>query len=436
MRHDPQQRHWSARTPLVIGLTALVVLLGGFGTWSTQSTLAGAIVAQGQLEVDQNRQVVQHPDGGVVERVMVEEGDVVAAGDVLLTLDATLLRSELNAVEGQYYEILARRARLAAERDGADTLTIPDELTEAAQTTPLVSELIEGQRRLFQARRDSMEQRLDQLEKRKQQTASQIEGIAAQEAAIAEQIALMEQELAAQQSLLDRQLAQSSRVLSLQREAAQLQGRLGELVAAGAEAEGRITELEIEMLKLTSERREEAISRLRDLRYREVELAETRSSLRERLARLEIRAPVGGVIYGLTVFAPRSVIRAADAVLYIVPQDRPLVVSSRIKPMDVDEVFVGQQVNLRFPVFDSRSAPELQGHVTKVSADAFTDEGSRASFYRAEIRLADPDTAEYAALTLIPGMPVEAFIQTAERTPLQYLLDPLTSYFARAFRES
>ena len=428
--------HWSARFPLIVGFGALLILLGGFGSWSARSTIAGAIVASGQVEVEQNRQVVQHPDGGVVEAVHVREGDTVKAGDPLLTLDATLLQSELNAAEGQLFEIMARRARLAAERDGEDSVTFPAALQEATRRSPVVGDLVQGQTRLFRARRQSLAQRVEQLGRRKAQIASQIEGIEAQKAAIARQVDLVGTELAAQQSLLDRQLAQASRVLTLQREEARLEGELGELTASGAEAEGKITELDIEILKMESQRREEAITQTRDLQYREVEIAETVAALRERLARLDIRAPMAGVIYGLEVFAPRSVIRAADPVLYIVPQDRPLIVSSRIMPLDVDEVYVGQPVTLRFPVFDQRVTPELSGRVSRISADAFTDRESQASFYRAEIRLDPREIEKLDQMTLLPGMPVEAFIRTADRTPIAYLIEPLADYFSRAFRES
>lgn len=217
--------HWSARFPLIVGFGALLILLGGFGSWSARSTIAGAIVASGQVEVEQNRQVVQHPDGGVVEAVHVREGDTVKAGDPLLTLDATLLQSELNAAEGQLFEIMARRARLAAERDGEDSVTFPAALQEATRRSPVVGDLVQGQTRLFRARRQSLAQRVEQLGRRKAQIASQIEGIEAQKAAIARQVDLVGTELAAQQSLLDRQLAQASRVLTLQREEARLEGK-------------------------------------------------------------------------------------------------------------------------------------------------------------------------------------------------------------------
>ena len=251
------------------------------------------------------------------------------------------------------------------------------------------------------------------------------------------QLDLIQQELASQQSLLDRGLAQIAKVLNLQREEARLSGTVGELTAQRAQAEGRITELEIEALKLDTLRREEAITRLRDLQFQELELAEQSRTLRERLARLDIRAPVGGVVYGLQVYAKRSVIRPADPVLFIVPQDRPLVIMAQIEPIHIDQIFVNQGVTLRFSALDQRATPELFGQVTQVSADAFQDDATAFSYYRAEIQLNDGEKDRLPEGTiLIPGMPVEAFIRTDDRSPMEYLVKPLADYFAKAFRES
>lgn len=427
---------WSARLPMIIGITALVLLVGGFGTWSILANISGAIIASGQVEVDQNRQVVQHPDGGVVEAVLVGEGDTVAAGDILINLDAKLLRSELAIVEGQLFELIARRGRLQAERDEIDHVTFDPMLVALAQDRPDILDLMDGQTRLFNARNVSLEKESEQLDKRRTQITDQVVGIEAQQAALERQLSLIQQELTDQRSLLEKGLAQASRVLALQREEAGLLGRVGELTASVAQAEGRITETEIEILKLGTTRREEAITQLRDLQYRELELAERRQSLQEQLDRLEIRAPVSGVIYDLTVFAPRSVIRAAEPVLYLVPQDRPLVITSRVEPIHVDQVFVGQEVVLRFSAFDSRTTPELNGTVVQVSADSFIDERSQASYYRAEIELSPGELEKLKDLKIIPGMPVETFMRTNDRTPMGYLIKPLADYFNKAFRES
>ncbi len=425
---------WSAARPLIVGFLALVVLLGGFGTWAAMSQISGAVVASGRVEVDQNRQVVQHPDGGVVEEILVDEGDEVKAGDLLIRLDPEEIRSELAVVEGQLLEVLARRARLEAERDNTQELNFDPLLLET--DNEVAPELMEGQRRLIEAQLESEQQQADQLARQREQIADQIVGLESQQTAVAKQLEIVEKELADQQSLLDRGLAQAQRVLALQREQANLLGREGELKASTAQAGGRIAEIEIEILKLASTRRQEAISQLRDLQFNEIELSNRRRALLTQLDRLDIRAPVGGIVYGLTVFTPRSVIRAAEPILYIVPQDRPLVIATQVQPTDIDQLFLGQEVSLRLPAFDQRRSPELTGEVVQISADAFQDEGQAISYYRAEILLPEGEMDKLPKdMTLIPGMPVEADIRTSDRTPLAYLVKPLADYFARAFRE-
>lgn len=427
---------WSARRPLVAGFVSLAVLVGGFGWWSVGTEIAGAIVASGQLEVERNRQVVQHPDGGVVAEIAVKEGQTVAAGDLLLRLDGAMLRSELAIVEGQLFEIMARRARLTAERDDAAAIVFPPDLTAIGAGRPEVAELIDGQRRLFEARRDTLAREIEQLAEQKKQIDSQIGGIRAQSDALTRQVALIREELADQQNLLDRGLAQASRVLALQREEARLAGSVGELTANLGQSQERITELEIQVLRQQAARREEASTQLRDIGSQELELVERRRALTERIARLDIRAPVGGVVLGLTVTTPRSVVRPADPVLYIIPQDRPLVIAAQVPTVDIDQVHPGQAVELVFSAFSTRTTPQLRGRVERVSADAFQNQQTGQSFYRAEILLEPGERERLGDLALVPGMPVEAFIQTDQRTPLAYLLKPFTDYFSRAFRET
>src|SRR5690606_15826190 len=334
------------------------------------------------------------------------------------------------------FEILARRGRLEADRDDAASVTFPEELARFAEGRPEIAALMAGQERLFAARAETEANEIDQLRRRSAQIASQIAGIAAQRAATDSQLVLIGKELADLTGLLDKGLTQAGRVLALEREKARLEGVAGELDATRAEAEGKITEIDIEVLKRGSTRREEANTQLRDLGYRELELAERRRTLSEQIDRLEIRAPVSGVVHALQVTTPRSVIRAAAPVLYLIPQDRPLVIAARVSPVHVDEVRVGQEVTLRFAALDSRTTPELLGQVARVSADALTDEASRSAYYRAEVTLEPGELAKLAGHAIIPGMPVEVFIRTGERTPLAYLVKPLAEYFNRAFRES
>ncbi|SIS88181.1 HlyD family type I secretion periplasmic adaptor subunit [Paracoccus saliphilus] len=432
----PQPERWSVRGSLLLGIVAIILLFGGFGVWALQSRITGAVVAPGQVEVQQQRQVVQHPDGGVIEDILVEEGETVSAGQALLQLDGTLLKTELVIVEGQYFEILARRGRLEAERADAEAPDFPVELLETAKGDPKLASLIEGQKSLFTARRDTMSQSLEQLANQSQQINEQITGIDAQLAALSEQRNLIGEELEDQQSLLDRGLAQASRVLALRREAARIDGQIGELQASRASAETRQSELDVQRLRMTAQRREEAETQLRDLGYRELELAERRRSLTEQISRLELRAPAAGIVYDLKVTTPRSVIRAADPLMYIVPQDRPLVIGARIATINVDEVQPGQPVALRFAAFSSRTTPEISGKLLRVSADALIDEATRAPYYRAEVTIPPEELDKLGELALIPGMPVEVYIQTGERSPMTYLLKPMMDYFNRAFREN
>lgn len=425
----------SARMPMVLGGIALLVLVGGFGGWAALTNIAGAIIATGQIEVERNRQVVQHLDGGVVDKVLVREGDVVKAGDVLIQLDADQLASDLALVEGQLFEYMARIGRMTAERDDADEISFMPLLVQNSGR-PEVAELMQGQENLFRARLETVERETEQLAKRRDQIGSQVEGIDAQSKALATQLGLIEKELADQQSLLDRGLTQQGRVLSLQREQARLAGVLGELTANRAQAEGRMTEIDIELIKLKASRREESITRLRDMQTNQLQLLEQRHSILQRMERLDIRAPVSGIVYGLTVTTPRAVIRPAEPVLYLVPQDRPLVIMAQVEPIHIDQVHVGQEVRVRFSALDARTTPELVAHVVQISADAFTDERTQHSYYRAEVELDDGELEKLNGQPILPGMPVETYLRTADRTPIAYLVKPFTDYFNKAFRET
>jgi HlyD family secretion protein len=427
----------SASRPLLAGFAAVALLVGGFGWWAATTDIAGAVIATGRIEVDSNRQVVQHVDGGVVEELLVKEGDMVEQGQVLLRLDPTFVSAELAITEDRLWETSARRARLEAERDGAEEIEFDPELLEAAATDPEIADVVEGQQNLFDARAESSESTKEQLRRRRFQIASQVDGIDSQAAALATQADLIQDELTDQQSLLDRGLAQASRVSALMREEARIEGTRGELAASRAEAGERITEIDLELLSIDTRLREEAITELRDIRTEELELQEQRRAQLAQSERLEVRAPVGGIVYGMTVFGSASVLRPAEEVLYIVPQDRPLVIAARVEPIHVDQVYPGQEARLQLSAFDMRTTPQLNGEVISISADSFDDERSGAPFYRAEIVLSEGERARLEDhQVLIPGMPVEAFIRTQDRTPLAYLVAPLATYFGKAFRES
>jgi HlyD family secretion protein len=426
----------SIRRPAWLGLAATLVLVLGFGLWSTQTRISGAIVAPGLIGVDRDRQVVQHPDGGVVSEILVAEGATVRAGQPLLRLDGAVLRSELVIVEGRLSELDARAARLTAERDGLPEVAFSAGILARAAVLAEVADQVDGQRRLFGVRAESLAGRKRLLARRIDEIAAQSEGLAVEDAALVRQLQLVEAELVARQGLLDKGLAPAAAVFALQREKARLEGQLGALAAERARTGGQITEIEIELSGMETQRREAAAAELREIGPMLLELAERRRALEGRIDRLEIRAPVDGIVLGMQVTTPQSVLRAAEPALYLIPQDRPLVITARIAPIHIDAIAPGQEADLVFPAFSARDTPHLRGTVTQLSADVLADPQTGAAYYAARVQLAAGERARLGDRVLVPGMPVEVFLATGRRTPLAYLLQPFADYFFRAFRES
>ena len=425
----------NARLPMLVGFSAVLLLVGGLGFWAASTEIAGAVVTSGAIEVESESQVVQHPDGGVVDQILVRNGDTVDAGDVLIRLDGTFLRSELAVIEGQQAEFFARAARLQAERDGADKVQYDAFPEFYTQNTRVIEEQIAGQISLFDAKRVSLAREKDQLTQQQKQIRRQIEGLNAQLEASRRQLDLFQRELTDVETLFSRGLVQVTRLLELQRAEAELLGSIGGFVSQVAEAETRIAEIELQVLRLEDNRREEAIEQLRDIAFQERELLERSASLVERLGRLDVVAPVSGTVFDSQVFAERSVVQAAEPVLYIVPNDQPLRVAARVDPIDVDQIYAGQEVALVFSAFNRRTTPEGVGAVQFVSADAAVEPNTGITYYEAIVTIDDATKTALEGLDLLPGMPVEAFIKTDDRTPLSYLVQPLSTYFARAFRE-
>lgn len=425
----------SARLPMIVGVAAIALLVGGLGGWSVATNIAGAVVAPGTVKVEAERQVVQHPDGGVVGEILAKDGDQVSAGDVLVRFDGTFLRSELAIVERQLLEIEARKARLIAERDELEEPDFGDLLTATQLDPDWVRGQIDGQKALFRTRRIALAQQLEQLQEQTVQIENQIEGTNAQIAALNKQLALVERELRDKDTLYRQNLVPVGQILELQREQAGLEGDIGRLTSQVAQSRAGISELRVQGLQLKESRREEALTTLRDLQFSEIELEERQLSLTERLSRLDARSPVDGVVFGSKVFAVNAVIQAAEPMMFVVPGGQALLVSARIDTVDVDQVFPGQPVSLRLTSFDSRTTPEVPGEVLRVSADALEDEATRTPYYEAVIAPDLSVLADMPGIELLPGMPVETFLRTRDRTPLSYLLQPLTVYFDRAFRE-
>ena len=428
---------WPVRRYVLSDLLALTWLGVGFGSWAALANISGAIITVGRIEEARTRQVIQHPQGGVVARVLVREGDRVAANAPLILLDDRALQTELNIVEIQLFEIIARRGRLQAERDQSEHISFDSALAALGARDPDTKQIMASQRQLFAARNVSQDRQAQALARKSRQIEIQISGMNVQLHALDAQLSLISDHLANQQVLLERGLAQAASVLSLKRDAAALQGRIGALSADRAEAQERITAVEIEGLRTQSARREQAIARLRDLEFREHELAERRQGLQQSLDALVLRAPAAGVVLGLQVTSAGAVIKPAQALMQMIPQDRVFVITTRVSPLHVDQLYVGQTVRLKFATLDLGAAPDLSGQVTRISADALIDARSQAPYYRVEITPSD-DALEHLAgrNDIIPGMPVESYFLTTRQPAWAYLVKPLTAYFSRAFRES
>ena len=457
-------RPFAARRALLLGFLTLLALGGGLLGWGAFATLSGAVIAAGQVEVETRDQVVEHIDGGTVGEILVRDGDRVAAGDVLIRLDDTLLRSEEAMLQVGYAELVARRNRLEAEFRDAEAITWSSELGARDAT---VRAILDGQQRLFAARHDSRAGQAAQLRERIGQMGKQIAGLEAQQEAVKRQSGFIARELEAQRSLSERGLTDLPQLLRLERAAAGLDGQAGDIEARIAEARGRIAEIEIQILQIGTQRIEESEGEAREVQAEENQVRERLVGVRERLGRLEVRAPMSGEVVGTQVFALREVVRPGEPILRIVPEDAGLVVRARLRPIYVDQVYAGQSAVLRFSAFPSRTTPRFEGHVLRVAADATHDERTGMSWYEVEVAMGDaletgtnatawletaadwlrglfPRLPELSAapggghardLALTPGMPAEVHIRTGERSPLSYLAKPLTDYFSRSLRE-
>ncbi|MEM1314412.1 MAG: HlyD family type I secretion periplasmic adaptor subunit, partial [Pseudomonadota bacterium] len=431
----PPEKRYPARGSLSLGFLGVIVLVSGLFGWGAFANIAGAIIAPGQVEVETRDQVVEHPDGGVVGEILVRDGDRVQAGDVLLRFDDTLLRSEETILQDQLWELTAWRNRLQAETFNKEEIVFDPSLLEVEEAEPHVAELLEEQRMLYDTRLRSESEQVQQLRERQRQTEEQIAGAEAQIDATERQLSFISEELTGLRQLFAQGLAQLNRVLSLQREEARLSGEVGELTAVIAQSRGQQAEIEIQILQLQTQRQERAIDESRRLQYEASGIREQLAAVRERLSRMEVRAPVAGTIFNNTVFAERSVVGPGEPLMFVVPENVEFIITSQVETINIDSIFPGQEAALRFSAFSMRTTPELQGVVVKVSADAVHDERSGASFYTAELALAPGEMAKLEGLTLVPGMPVEAYIRTEDRTPLNYLVKPLTDYFSRSMRE-
>jgi HlyD family secretion protein len=431
----PVSAQRSIRRHLVAGLAAVFVLTGGLGGWAATTEIAGAVVTSGFLVVESDVKKVQHPTGGVVGELNVKDGDDVQAGQVLIRLDDTQTRANLAIIEKSLDELAARQARDEAERDGVNSVVFPPDLL-ARSDDPVVARLTKGEERLFVTRHQGREGRKSQLNEQIAQMQEQIRGIEAQEDAKTKEIEWNAKELEGVRGLWEKNLVQFGRLTELERDTARLQGERGQLIAAAAQAKGKITEIQMQILQVDQDLATDVGKELADIRAKTSELGEKRVAAQDMLKRIEIRAPQTGKVHELSVHTVGGVISPGEPIMLIVPDADALTVEVRVSPQDIDQISVGQAAGLRFTAFNQRSTPELTGQVLRVSADVVVDPKTGVSFFTARIAVLPEEIAKLGSVRLVPGMPVEAFIRTNERTVLSYLVRPLYDQMMKAFRDS
>jgi HlyD family secretion protein len=429
--HDPRA---AIRRLNLLGLAAVAVLIGGFGGWAATSQLAGAVIASGWIVVESNVKRVQHPTGGIVGEILVKEGSAVEAGDVVIRLDDTQTRATLGIVRSQLDELTARLARLTAERDGAEEVTFPPALVER-QHEPAIAAAMSGERKLFESRRTALSGQQAQLRERIAQINEEIGGLTSQHEAKGREIAFIAEELVGVSQLWQQNLVSIVRYMALQRDKARLEGERGQFVAEIARARGRIAEIELQIIQLEQNFRTEVLKEMREVEGKIVELQERRNAAEDQLKRVDIRAPQAGFVHQLAVHTVGGVIGQGETIMQIVPRADTLVVEAKVAPQDIDQVAVGAKATVRIMAGNRRTVPDITGVVTYVAADLTREQQSQLAYFLVRAALPEEEVKRLGDLRLMPGMPVEVFIETQMRTPLDYLLKPLSEQIARTFRE-
>jgi len=422
------------RQTILAGAALLGLTFGGAGLWAATAPLDSAAIAPGVVVVSSNNKQIQHLEGGIVQSLQVAEGERVTAGDVLLVLDPTRARSQVDILRGQLDALLATEARLLAERDGLGAPRYPAPLADRA-TQADVQAIMAGQNNLFEARRLALEGQTTILQRRKAQAEEQIGGLTAQKQSQDRQIALIEDELKGLRELHTKGYAPKTRILALEREASRLLGERGERLGEIARVQQVIGETELQILQLRTNFLEQVAT---DLRETQTQLYDVRERLRaaeDVLARTVIRAPNAGTVVGLTVHTVGGVVPPGQTLAQVVPDQDELVIEARLQVTDIDAVRPGQEADIKFSAFKQATTPGVLGRVNTISADRMEDERTGMPYYAVRITVPEEERKRLDGLELLPGMPADAFIQTGEQTALQYLVKPLTAVIDRAFRE-
>jgi len=424
----------SIKFHLLLGLGIVLVLVVGLGGWASTVLISGALIAPGQIVVESNVKKVQHPTGGVVGEVRARDGDLVKAGDIVVRLDDTVTKANLAIVTKNLDAAQARAARLQAEQRGVDRIEFPQSLLDRAGD-PDVKLLLSAETKLFDVRVNGRAGQKAQLRERITQLNEEIAGLSAQEKAKDQEIALVQNELTGVRELYDKRLVQISRLTQLERDSARLNGERAQYIASRAQAKGKITETELQIIQVDKDVVSEVSKDLRETNDKIGELIERKVAAEDQLRRIDIRAPQDGMVLQSNVHTVGGVVTAGDALMLIVPQADDLQVEAKVNPVDIDKLQIGQKTLLRLSAFNQRTTPELNGLVSRVSPDVTTDQRTGQSYYTIRVTMPAEEIARLGDVKMIPGMPVEAFVQTGDRTMLSYLMKPLHDQLMRAFRE-
>ncbi len=425
----------SIRNTLILGFGSLAAMLAVFGVWTAFASLNGAVIAPATIVAESYSKKVQHREGGNVQRIMIKDGDTVAEGQDLVLLDPTETKAELGIINNQLNELLIRKARLSAQRDGRTSFTLPLSM-QATITDPVVAEILSGQQHLLESTLQTATSKKGQFQEQLGQLKEQIEGVAAQITSNKKQLQLVKTELVNLRSLQKQGLVPVSRVSTMDREAARLEGEEGQLTSNRAAAEAKIGEVKLQMIQVDEELRNMALTDIRDAEAKIAEFEQRKVSVSSRLSRMTIKAPIAGTIYQLAVHTEGGVIGPGETLMMIVPQGDDLVLQAQVAPNDIDHVHLGQPASVKFNAFNSRVQNDIAAEVTQVAADTSRADAQSAPFYAIRLTISAAELKKLGDNKLKPGMSAEAFIQTEARTPFSYLIQPLMDQFAYAMRES
>ena len=424
----------SIRRHALVGLVIVAILAGGVGGWAGTMKLSGALIAPGSVVVDSNVKKVQHPTGGIVGDLRVRDGDRVKSGDVVVRLDDTVTRANLAIVTKGINELTARKARLESERDGAENVVFPSDLLARAADRD-VAAVIDSERKLFELRRSARLGQKEQLRQRIEQFKEEVRGYRAQQQAKTREIELIEREMVGVRDLWKQKLIPITRLTELERQGARLEGESAQLIAQSAQVGGKIAETELQIIQIDRDLSSEVAKETREIDGKLGEFVERKVTAEDQLKRIEIRSPQDGTVFQSTVHTVGGVITAGDPIMLIVPEADNLIVEAKVNPQDIDQVKIGQVALLRLSAFNQQATPEIYGSVTRISADATSDQRTGLSYYTIRIAMPPTEVAKIGDVTVIPGMPVEAFVQTGERTMISYFMKPLSDQMMRVFRQ-